>query len=66
MSFPEVASSVSISGKSRNVGPVATIIAGTGTVGVAFVSLRENLDLTTPAGWVMFQIIGAMANLSRP
>jgi len=30
---------------------------------VAFVSLRDNLDLATPSGRLMFQIIGAMAEL---
>ena len=30
-------------------------------LGIAFVSLRDNLDLTTLAGRLMFQIIGAMA-----
>ncbi|MGH9502049.1 MAG: recombinase family protein [Terriglobales bacterium] len=34
-------------------------------LGVAFVSLRDNLDLTTPAGRLMFQIIGAMAEFER-
>ena len=28
-------------------------------------SLRDNLDLTTPAGRLMFQIIGAMAEFER-
>ena len=28
---------------------------------MAFISLRDNLDLTTPSGRLMFQIIGAMA-----
>jgi DNA invertase Pin-like site-specific DNA recombinase len=28
---------------------------------VAFISLRDNLDLTTPTGRLMFQVIGAMA-----
>ena len=32
---------------------------------VAFISLRDNLDLTTPAGRLMFQIIGAMAEFER-
>jgi DNA invertase Pin-like site-specific DNA recombinase len=32
---------------------------------VAFVSLRDNLDLTTPSGRLMFQIIGAMAEFER-
>jgi DNA invertase Pin-like site-specific DNA recombinase len=29
--------------------------------GIAFISLRDNLDLSTPSGRLMFQIIGAMA-----
>ena len=33
--------------------------------GVAFVSLRDNLDLSTPAGRLMFQVIGAMAEFER-
>ena len=28
---------------------------------MAFISLRDNTDLSTPAGRLMFQIIGAMA-----
>jgi len=34
-------------------------------MGVAFVSLRDNLDLTTPSGRLMFEIIGAMAEFER-
>ena len=34
-------------------------------VGCAFVSLRDNLDLTTPAGRMMFHVIGAMAEFER-
>lgn len=34
-------------------------------LGIAFVSLRDNLDLSTPAGRLMFQIIGAMAEFER-
>ena len=33
--------------------------------GVAFVSLRDNLDLSTPSGRLMFQIIGAMAEFEH-
>jgi len=33
--------------------------------GVAFVSFRDNLDLSTPSGRLMFQIIGAMAEFER-
>ncbi len=32
---------------------------------MAFVSLRDNLDLSTPSGRLMFQIIGAMAEFER-
>ena len=30
-----------------------------------FISLRDNLDLSTPSGRLMFQIIGAMAEFER-
>jgi len=33
--------------------------------GIAFVSLRNNLDLGTPSGRLMIQIIGAMAEFER-
>ena len=33
--------------------------------GVAFISFRDNLDLSTPSGQLMFQIIGAMAKFER-
>jgi DNA invertase Pin-like site-specific DNA recombinase len=33
--------------------------------GVVFVSLRDNLDLSTPAGRLQFHIIGAMAEFER-
>ena len=36
-------------------------LADLDSYGVAFVSLRDNLDLSTPTGRLMFQIIGAMA-----
>ena len=35
------------------------------SLGIAFVSLRDNLDLSTPSGRLMFQIIGAMAEFER-
>jgi DNA invertase Pin-like site-specific DNA recombinase len=34
-------------------------------LGVGFISLREQIDLTAPAGRVLFQIIGAMAEFER-
>lgn len=33
--------------------------------GVALVSLKDNIDLSTPSGRLMFQIIGAMAEFER-
>ena len=33
--------------------------------GVAFISFRDDLDLSTPSGRLMFQIIGAMAEFER-
>jgi DNA invertase Pin-like site-specific DNA recombinase len=33
--------------------------------GVTFVSLRDNLDLSTPSGRLMFNVIGAMAEFER-
>lgn len=36
-----------------------------GAIGVAFVSFSDNLDLSTPSGRLMFQIIGAMAEFER-
>ena len=32
---------------------------------MAFISLKDNLDLSTPSGRLMFQIIGAMAEFER-
>lgn len=40
-------------------------LAELGAFGVAFISLRDNLDLSTPSGRLMFQIIGAMAEFER-
>jgi hypothetical protein len=33
--------------------------------GVAFVSERDNLDIRTPSGRLMFQVVGAMAEFER-
>jgi DNA invertase Pin-like site-specific DNA recombinase len=33
--------------------------------GIAFVSLRDNIDLSTPSGRLMFHIIGSMAEFER-
>ena len=35
------------------------------SLGVAFVSLRDNLDLSTPAGRLMFQIVGCFSEFEK-
>jgi DNA invertase Pin-like site-specific DNA recombinase len=40
-------------------------LADLSAYGIAFISLRDNLDLSTPSGRLMFQIIGAMAEFER-
>jgi DNA invertase Pin-like site-specific DNA recombinase len=49
----------------RSLKHLVNAIADLGAYGVAFVSLRDNLDLSTPSGRLMFQIIGAMAEFER-
>jgi DNA invertase Pin-like site-specific DNA recombinase len=45
----------------RSMKHLVNALADLDSLGVAFVSLRDNLDLTTPSGRLMFQVIGAMA-----
>src|SRR5664280_2076733 len=45
----------------RSLKHLVNALADLDSYGVAFVSLRDNLDLSTPTGRLMFQIIGAMA-----
>jgi len=49
----------------RSLRHLVNALAELEAVGVAFVSLRTTLNLTTPAGRLMFQIIGAMAEFER-
>jgi len=49
----------------RSLKHLVNALAELGAVGVAFISLRDNLDLGTPTGRLMFQIIGAMAEFER-
>jgi len=49
----------------RSVRHLVNALAELEALGVAFVSLRDNLDLSTPSGRLMFQIIGAMAEFER-
>jgi|SRR5271157_250742 len=49
----------------RSLRHLVDTLAELKAVGCAFVSLRDNLDLTTPAGRMMFHVIGAMAEFER-
>jgi DNA invertase Pin-like site-specific DNA recombinase len=49
----------------RSLKHLVVALAEFESLGVEFVSLRDNLDLTTPSGRLMFQIIGAMAEFER-
>src|SRR6516164_3250251 len=45
----------------RSLRHLVDALAELEATGVAFVSLRDNLDLSTPEGKLMFHVIGAMA-----
>jgi DNA invertase Pin-like site-specific DNA recombinase len=45
----------------RSLKHLVTSLADLDAYGVAFISLRDNLDLSTPTGRLMFAVIGAMA-----
>ena len=49
----------------RSLRHLVNALAELAALGVAFISLRDNLDLSTPSGRLMFQIIGAMAEFER-
>jgi DNA invertase Pin-like site-specific DNA recombinase len=49
----------------RSLRHLVNALAEFEALGIAFVSLRDNLDLSTPSGRLMFQIIGAMAEFER-
>src|SRR5882762_267699 len=49
----------------RSLKHLVNALAELAALGVAFVSLRDNLDLSTPSGRLMFQLIGAMAEFER-
>ncbi len=49
----------------RSLRHLVNALAELEALGVTFVSLKDNLDLSTPAGRLMFQIIGAMAEFER-
>jgi DNA invertase Pin-like site-specific DNA recombinase len=49
----------------RSLRHLVNALAELEALGISFISLRDNLDLTTPSGRLMFQIIGAMAEFER-
>jgi len=49
----------------RSLKHLVNSLAELAALGVRFVSLRDNLDLSTPSGRLMFQIIVAMAEFER-
>ena len=49
----------------RRLKHLVNLLAELEAVGVALVSFSDNLDLSTPQGRLMFQIIGAMAEFER-
>jgi DNA invertase Pin-like site-specific DNA recombinase len=49
----------------RSLKHLVNSLADLSAYGVAFISLRDNLDLSTPSGRLMFQIIGVMAEFER-
>jgi DNA invertase Pin-like site-specific DNA recombinase len=44
---------------------LVTALAELEALGVAFISLRDSIDLSTPQGKLMFAVIGAMAEFER-
>ncbi len=49
----------------RSLKHLVNALADLCAYGVAFISFRDNLDLSTASGRLMFQIIGAMAEFER-
>jgi len=49
----------------RSLKHLVTSLADLDAYGIAFVSLRDNLDLSTPSGRLMMQLLGAMAEFER-
>ena len=49
----------------RNLRHLVTVIDELQALGVAFVSLGENLDLTTPAGRLQLHVLAALAEFER-
>jgi putative DNA-invertase from lambdoid prophage Rac len=49
----------------RSLRHLVNAIAELESIGIAFVSLTDNLDLSTPSGRLMFQVIAAMGEFER-
>src|SRR5579863_3809678 len=49
----------------RSLRHLVTTLAELEALGITFVSLKDNWDLSTPSGRLMFQIVGAMAEFER-
>jgi len=49
----------------RNLKHLITLLDDLQTLGVAFVSLAEGIDATTPAGKLQMHILGAIAEFER-
>ena len=49
----------------RSLKHLVLSLADLESLGIAFVSLRDGFDLSTPSGRLMFQIIGAMGEFER-
>lgn len=49
----------------RSLKHLVTTLADLESLSIAFVSLRDGFDLSTPSGRLMFQIIGAMGEFER-
>jgi hypothetical protein len=47
----------------RSLKYLVNSLAELAALGVAFISLRDNIDLSTPSGRLMFQIIGAIGGI---
>ena len=49
----------------RSLRHLVNALAEFESLGISLISLKDNLDLSTPSGRLMFQIIGAMAEFER-
>jgi DNA invertase Pin-like site-specific DNA recombinase len=49
----------------RSLKHLVVTLAELDSLGVSFISLKDNLDLSTPSGRLMFQIIGAMGEFEK-